>query len=106
LAPAGLFGREIEHVPGPRRLVEQSAAVGDGILPRGGGEFIDEAFDHEGVVGHPDAAPPAGGEARWGLLPDIVDEEVGEVIGTGRAFDRIAVDAVAEAGRKPPCEDR
>jgi hypothetical protein len=52
----------------------------------GGGEFIDEAFDHEGVVGQPDGAPPAGGEARRRFLSDVVNGEVGEAIGTGGDF--------------------
>ena len=63
-APAGLLGGEIEHGLGARRLAEQRAAELDRILLGGRGELVDEALDHEDIVGGADAAPEAGAEAR------------------------------------------
>ena len=77
-------------------MAEQRLAIGDGILLRRCGEFIDEAFDDEDVVGRADAAPEGGRDSRR-LDPDIVDMDVREGIGRlGRPRHRIGVEAVLE----------
>src|SRR5882757_952336 len=52
------------------------------------------------------ATPPAGGQTRRWLLPDVIDEHVVEAVGTGAGFDRIPIEAILEGRRQPPCENR
>jgi hypothetical protein len=71
-------------------------AIGDGILLRRMGEFINEAFDDEDIVGRAHAAPKGGPNSRR-LDPDLIDMNVREGIGRfGRPLHRIGVEAVLE----------
>ena len=70
-------------------MTEQSLAISNRILLRGMRELIHEAFDHKNIVSWSDAAPESRPDTR-GLDPDIVDVDIGNLIGRlGRRFDGI-----------------
>src|SRR5437867_11486105 len=50
-APSSFLRRELQYVPGARRLPEQCAAECHRVLFRHGGELVDEALDDEVVMG-------------------------------------------------------
>src|ERR1700730_6123478 len=75
--PTGLLRCEIEHGSSARRFAQQGATVFDRILLGCSGEFVDEALDHEDVVGGTDTAPPPRENPRR-LLANVVDQDVGD----------------------------
>ena len=105
-APAGFFGGQVQHGERARIVLQHGAAERDRIPLGGGGDFVDEAFDDEQIVGRADAAPPAGVHAVR-FVPDIVDELGRHVIGRlRRAFHRIGIEPILETGRRPARHDR
>src|SRR3954451_5235166 len=72
-------------------VTEQSLAISKRILLRGMRELIHEAFDHKDIVSWSDAAPEGRPDTR-GLDLDIVDVDIGQLIGwLGRPFYGIEI---------------
>ena len=61
-------------------MLQQRLAIGDRILLRRRGQFVDETLDHEDVVGRADTAPERGRNARR-LDAHIVDMDIRESVG-------------------------
>src|SRR2546426_11091541 len=64
--PARVLRGQLKHRACPGRLPQQRAPVLEGVLLRRGGELVDEALDHEGVVRDTDTAPET--RVHHGLL--------------------------------------
>ena len=81
--------------------LQQAEPVGQGLLLGGGGEFVQEAFGEEGVVGVADAAPGAHGHRHFAAqLPHAdVGQGVGQfegaldVVLVGRVHGELGEDA-------------
>src|ERR1700730_9824681 len=79
LSPAGLFRGKIEDGFGAGRFVKESSPIGDRILLRRRGQFVNEAFGHKDIVRRADAAPEGRRNARR-FHPQILDMHVREGI--------------------------
>ena len=96
------LGRELEAGQCARVLLQHGAAEGDRVLLGRGGQFVDEAFDHEDIMRRADAAPPAGVDAVR-LQPDIFRMLRRHVVGrvADRGLDRVGVEPVLPGRRAP-----
>src|SRR2546425_12930891 len=69
------------------------------------GELVDEALDHEGVMGDAHAAPKAGTEDRF-LVAQVFDLDRWDIVDQLHSpVCRVAVEPVLERGRRPAGED-
>jgi hypothetical protein len=75
-------------------MAEQHFAIGDGILLRRMGEFINEAFDDEDIVGraHP---PPKSGRNSRRLDPDVIDMKSDAFLSCSTSF-LLSIEALGE----------
>ena len=81
----------------PRVVLQQRAAVLDGILAGGMRQFVDEALHHEAVDAVPHRAPPQHGNAGPGRMQvDTVRRRAQHIRRVRHAFGRGGVDAVLD----------
>src|SRR6185437_9100422 len=78
----------------------------DRILLGSGRQLVDEALGDKDIVRWTDAAPERGRNARW-LHAYIFDVEVRQSVGQiDRAFRRVRIETIPEAGRQPTRDHR
>jgi hypothetical protein len=88
-----------------RYWIPPAPAQVDRVSLRRGGDLVDEALDHEAVVGDPHSAPPGRTKHRL-LVLHIFDADGGDVVQQLlRSVHGVAIEAVLEGVRQEVGED-